>query len=109
MMNILNELHIEFESEYPIYFCHTWKVYDMRIGDSILIEVDGDYWHGNPEKAKVSQFHLLKNKKNDLMKDFIAKKNGFNLLRFWESDVHNAKDLVVKRLLEAIKEVKEVI
>jgi very-short-patch-repair endonuclease len=51
------------------------KFYDFILLDKILIEFDGDYWHG-----------LLKNKLNDMEKDRIALDEGYILYRVKESE-----------------------
>lgn len=102
MMKILKDLHLEYEIEYPIWFADSWKLYDFRINPNILIEVDGDYFHGNPSKNidKRKNFFILKNKKNDVLKNFVAKRNGYRLLRFWEDQIYNNKDEVINELLD---------
>lgn len=54
------------------------KIYDMLLLDDILIEFDGDYWHSIPENIK-----------NDKIKNEIAKRNGFDLIRIRESESNN--------------------
>jgi len=63
----------------------------------ILIEIDGDYWHGNPDfyningsdgKRKLNNIQLS-NIKNDREKDIFAKEHNFKLIRIWETDVNN--------------------
>lgn len=71
----------------------------------ILIEVDGDYWHCNPDSEyKVAKYSTQKaNVKNDLRKNEIAKKNKLKLLRFWESDIkgkiNEVKEVLKKEIL----------
>jgi len=107
MIEILRSLYIDFEVEYPIYFAGEWKVYDFRIEDKLLIEVDGNYWHGKVDKEskiRVSKFYQLKNKKNDHLKNFIAKRNGYEMLRFWETDLLDNREVVASKILEVLNE-----
>lgn len=107
MIDILTHLNLEFEVEHPIYFAGQWKIYDFLVGGRMLIEVDGDYWHGNPnlvvteEKSlKAKKYNMIQNKRNDIIKNFIAKRRGFTLLRFWESDIFEKKDEVIQAVLK---------
>lgn len=72
--------------------------FDFGIKDErILIEVDGDYWHGNPKlynedgsngKRKLNE--IQRNKKSkDIEKTKWAESRGFKLIRIWESEVND--------------------
>ena len=53
----------------------------------MLIEADGDYWHSNPNKfIELNEVQLI-NKTNDKFKNKLAEEKGFNLIRFWETDI----------------------
>ena len=54
----------------------------------MLIEADGDYWHSNPLIFKILNESQQKNKLNDEFKNKIAKNIGYNLIRFWETDIN---------------------
>lgn len=58
------------------------KYFDFILLNKIIIEYDGDYWH-----------NLLKNKENDIIKDNIAKKNGYIIFRVKESECKNVNIL----------------
>ena len=100
---------IPFEIEKSLPFKRSWKHYDIALDDyPILIEVDGDYWHGNEEFIKESRskrnLMQLKNKQNDYLKNWLAKSNGFKLLRIWESDIKNDIEGVRKKIQDIISE-----
>ena len=81
--NLLINQKIPFKEEYVLEN----KSYDFRVYDKILVEVDGDYWHSNPDKyTKLNNTQQI-NKINDKIKNLIAIKNGFILLRIWESEL----------------------
>ena len=103
MAKLLDSLYIEYEDEYAILFAREWKFYDFKIGDNILIEVDGDYWHTNPDSFKMNKSFKKQNKRNDILKNFIAKKRGFILLRFWEKDINENIEQVAAKILETIE------
>jgi G:T-mismatch repair DNA endonuclease (very short patch repair protein) len=72
--------------------------YDFIIkGKRILIEVHGDYWHGNPkyysingsnDKRKLNQIQLSKQER-DREKEKWAISRGFNLIKLWEDEINN--------------------
>lgn len=81
------------------------SIYDFLIfNKNILIEVDGDFHHCNPNtKHKIPTYDIqLKTVGNDYKKNILAKDNGFKLLRFWETDIKTNKDQVVKILKEEL-------
>lgn len=59
----------------------------------IIIECDGDYWHANPEIYNLGKLDMRqrKNLQRDKFKDEYLTKNGWIVLRFFESDIK--KDL----------------
>ena len=86
----------QFEVEY--------KLFDFKVGDRILIEVDGDFYHCNPNRNITPIYKTQKlTLKNDLEKNIIAKRNGYKLLRFWESDIKTDPKAVIKVVLNEMK------
>lgn len=78
------------------------KSYDFRIKDTnILIEIDGDYYHGNP-RLKKHFFKLEEVRKNDLIKDQLAQDNGYTLLRFWESEIYENPNIIINKINEQL-------
>lgn len=106
--NILEELGVKYEIEKPLQFKNGWKYYDIFLEEyGILIEVDGDYWHGNTmSKDKNSIMIQIKNKQNDAIKNFVAKSNNYDILRIKESDLKDNKDNVKKVIIEQINKRK---
>ena len=89
---LLLDNNIKFETQYDVYYEENkFKTYDFYLIDfNLLIEADGDYWHVNP--VKYNENDILtetqeKNIENDKFKNKLAKNNGYNLIRFWESDI----------------------
>lgn len=86
--DVLNNLNIEFINEYQIKD----RFYDIFIPNkNIAIEVDGDYWHCNPNKYPNGPINNIQKRTivKDNEKNQICKTNGITLIRFWESDIHN--------------------
>lgn len=102
MEDILKELGVDYEREFGVYFGGSFKYYDFKVGEKLLIEVDGDYWHSNLDSNKPNSKFLLENKRNDVAKTWIAKQRGFRLLRFWESDVLHSRDRVLNEVRDEV-------
>jgi very-short-patch-repair endonuclease len=72
----------------------------------ILIEVHGDYWHGNPKfygDTLKPLNNIQKNKINeDKIKYDLAQNYNFKLLTFWEYDIHNNPQKVIEEIKNAI-------
>lgn len=81
-------------------------LFDFKIkGKNILIEVDGDYWHCNPN-SKFSE-PIYETQKGNLIQDKIKEKwcldNGYKLLRFWESDINTKPEEIIKTLKKELE------
>lgn len=93
--DLLNELKIEYETEFYIKGKNKRCFYDIRIGN-LLIEVNGNYWHANPVlyKAKdLLSFHgniftAEEIWKIDKEKAELATENGYKILYLWETDIN---------------------
>jgi len=78
------------------------KSYDFKIKNTnILLEIDGDYWHGGPGINK--HFYKLDEvKTNDIIKNELALNNNYNLIRIWESDIYNEPTIIINKIKENI-------
>jgi very-short-patch-repair endonuclease len=99
--NLLSTLKIEYIFQYVVEDYN----YDFFIpSKNLLIEVDGDWWHCNPELNIIpihnSQKHTVE---HDRIKNAIAMKNNYQLHRFWENDIVNNRFEVVGKLMEILK------
>ena len=100
---ILSLLEIKYIHSYYIESIH--KIYDFYLPDyNILIEVDGDFWHCNPNtKFAIPECKTQKyNIENDKIKTQWALDNDYKLLRFWENDIKNNIKYIKQTLLETI-------
>lgn len=78
-----------------------YKFYDFEIeGTNILLELDGDYYHTNPNVYPDGPINAIqrKNIKNDLFKNQLALSNGFVLIRIWESDFKSNPSAIIKKI-----------
>lgn len=93
----LNSLNIIYTPEFPIKKKGGIYYYDCLINDNKLIEVNGDYWHGNPKIYKPDDIILkgsktgevvVKNKwASDNRKIKFAENLGYEVLVLWELDI----------------------
>jgi very-short-patch-repair endonuclease len=91
--SLLDELGIKYEPQYLIAnkFCVDAFVPDINL----VIQFDGDYWHGNPRKYKVLDKRQERRSKLDQSQDAYLVKCGFKVLRIWESDMKSNKTSVI--------------
>lgn len=81
---ILIKLGLDYKSQNPVI--GTKFINDFEVGN-IVIEVQGDYWHGNPkfyqEFNKVQQKMINRDKR----KKRVLEKMGYKVLYLWEYDI----------------------
>ena len=84
------------------------RYFDFYLPDAnLLIEVDGDYFHG------YGLLHEQKNKMQkhaewvDQQKDMWALAHGIPIIRIWEHDINNNPDKVKKLLIERVGKYRE--
>lgn len=76
-------------------------IFDFYFEDkNLLIEVDGDFHHCNPNSINsIPKYDIqLKTISNDIRKNKIADNKKIKLLRFWELDINNNLDSVIEIL-----------
>lgn len=59
---------------------------DFVIGDNVIIQIDGEYWHGHPRFSPLTDRQLNQRKK-DAAQDKYLIACGYTVIRVWESDV----------------------
>ena len=94
---ILESLNIKFKYQYQV----SSAIFDFLILETkIIIEIDGDFHHCNPNTIhKLPKYPIqIKTVGNDIRKNLIAEDNGYKLLRFWETDINNKPEEVIDRL-----------
>ena len=108
---ILEELEIPFQCKFRIYDknkVNFWfREYDFLIlNTNILIEVDGDYWHGNQNIFEELTEFQKSIQINDEIKENFAKNKGYNVIRFWGSDIKkNTQEIknIIREIWEKLK------
>lgn len=98
------------------------KQFDFLVEKLFLLEVNGDYWHANPEKYKSTD--IIKYPGNKLIfaeniweKDYdkkqIAKKYGYDVLYLWEKDINafktnnELKNYILKKIENKLNEISK--
>jgi len=95
--NILKQLKINYKPQKVV----GGFIYDYYLIDkNILVEVDGDYYHSNPEKFQQEDLNemQLRNQKRDKRKDVVALGLGYKIVRFWENDIMKNGEFVILEL-----------
>lgn len=92
-----------FTIPYERFYHFKHRIYDFYLPHfNLLIEVNGDYWHGNPKKYKKGDVLKFPGNRSVLVEDLwekdkkkidLAIKNGFNALTLWESDKKEFKSI----------------
>lgn len=110
LYNVLNNNNISYSAEFILKKDKSYYSYDICIGNKI-IEVHGDYWHGNPKLYKPDDI-ILKNSTNEILvkdkwkKDELkinhAKKAGYEVLIIWELEIKQCEEKVIKKILNYV-------
>lgn len=103
VQNKIKEMELDFKYSVIIGY----NQYDFgNKKHKILIEVQGDYWHSNPNLYSEKDLNeTQKNKKKrDEEKKLFAEKNGFELYYIWESEIYNNEYiLILNKIKDKIK------
>ena len=92
---MLNDLGINYEKKKNIGYYNC----DFKIKNKI-IEVQGDYWHGNPNIYNIFDIIQTKNMNRDLRKIKFLNNIGYDILCLWEYDIKN-------NLIESKQQIKD--
>lgn len=91
---VLDELNISYKREFALDFYSC----DNFLSDyNLIIEVMGDYWHGNPLKYNANKYCLNAIQSKTILKDkqkrgYIKKHYGYSVLNLWEIDIEQQLD-----------------
>jgi very-short-patch-repair endonuclease len=75
--------------------------YDFKLfKKNIFIEVDGDFWHCNPNTKHKKPIYesQFKNLEKDKIKNKWCSDNNYELIRIWETDINNNISEIIKKL-----------
>lgn len=102
----LSELGTDFI--YSFIYCK--RQFDFCIpSKKILIEVHGDFWHGNPRvygesciKGPLREHQRMK-QLDDKIKEELARQGGYSYVVFWEYDINHDFPAILQHLKELTK------
>jgi very-short-patch-repair endonuclease len=94
---------ISFKYNFPF---NNFRVDFYLIDYNLVVECDGDYWHGNPKFYNINNFNPIqqKNFDRDRRKEEMLKSNNIKFIRFWEYDIKNNFNTVKKIIWEKLQE-----
>lgn len=102
--NFLDKLGLQYEKQFEAKDIK--RFYDFAVkspmGSLILIEIDGDYFHGYNKLYEEKNMMQKHSEWVDNVKNEWARSRGYRLIRIWEHDINNNPTKVMKQLKEAI-------
>lgn len=97
----LKKLNIKYEEQY--YAESIKRYYDFYLIDyQVLIEIDGDFFHGYGKVYEEKSPMQKKNERVDNIKNEWAGVHGIPLIRIWEHDINDNPEKVLKFLAERL-------
>ena len=104
--DMLEDLGLEYEREKPLKYMQGYRYFDFHLVDyGVLIEVDGAYWHG--DVGNKPSYAGMMAKKNDVTKNWLAKKDGFKMLRIKEKELIENYNQVKENISSLIEDSKK--
>lgn len=97
---ILDSLNLNYCNQYLINNVARVDVFIPQY--NLIIQWDGDYWHGKGLSLDEMDYRQRKRVLLDKSQDAYFKHCGFNELRFWESDVNGDREFVCNTILDTI-------
>lgn len=75
--------------------------------NKLVVEVDGDWWHANPEWMKEkgrTELHPIQKKmiRQDKAKNTYLRNHGWTVLRFWERQVYRETSCCLDKIRECV-------
>ena len=94
---LLKELEIPFLTHIRPFTQNNYEV-DIMLNNKICIEIQGDYWHGNPSIFTSLDITQELNILRDSIKKKLLEENGYTVVYLWESDINTdinaVKDII---------------
>jgi very-short-patch-repair endonuclease len=101
--DFLKKLGVEYQYQFEAK--DIGRFFDFYLPKSnLIIEIDGDFWHGNPEKYNKEELrgHQIRAQRIDEYKNKWALLHGIPILRIWESDIRKNPKKVMNILKEEL-------
>lgn len=104
--NFLERLGVRYERQY--YAESVKRYYDFFLPDhNVLIECDGDYYHGYGVVYEEMSPMQKRNRRVDEIKNAWAGEHGIVLIRIWEHDINEHPAKVMRMLRERLSIAEE--
>lgn len=114
VFDILLEENMHFDIEFKIKKDKpgSYYSYDILLNNNKIIEVNGDYWHGNPVlyrptdillKGSSAEMFVFEKWHQDYNKIKFAESNGYSVMVIWEYDLKNNFIETKNKILEYAK------
>jgi G:T-mismatch repair DNA endonuclease (very short patch repair protein) len=87
IQNFLTNLGIEFDTHKYINIKHAYQCDIFVPSKKLIIECDGDYWHGNPEKYPAPTERQSKQIEKDKIRTKELKAKKFKIIRLWGKEI----------------------
>lgn len=88
IQNFLKQLNIEFYThQYIKEIKHAYQCDILIPSFNLIIECDGDYWHGNPRKFMFPSREQYEQQLEDIIRTKELIEVGYKVMRLWESDI----------------------
>lgn len=89
IQNYLKDLEIEFLTHQYMKIEHSYKCDIFIPSKNLIIECDGDYWHGNPKLYSDDKLRsrILLNRGVDNLRTKELLSKGYNVMRLWENEI----------------------
>jgi DNA mismatch endonuclease (patch repair protein) len=107
VMNALQKRNIYFAKHADKIFGKPDIVFRRK---KIVIFIDSDFWHYNPKKfimpatnVEYWENKIQKNRERDKLVNKTLKKDGWIVLRFWESAIKKNTNKVVDKIIKKLK------
>ena len=94
---MLESLNLPFQQEAPFgYYTVDFLLEEKKL----ILQADGDYWHVHPDKFPNPDESQKTTQRVDASCNSFIRNQGYQVLRFWESDLHNKPEECLKRIEE---------
>lgn len=91
IQNFLKQLNLKFLVHRPMReIKHSYQSDIFIHSINLVIEIDGDYWHGNTDnpRFKILNQKQINTKEKDVIRTKELMEKGFKVLRLWESEIN---------------------
>lgn len=98
---ILEEIGVDYQEQVLIE--NNFLVDAFIASKNIVIQWDGDYWHGYGKDIKEVDDRVRKRMQLDISQDAYMNKCGYRVMRFWAHEVYKERDKVSDNIKRAIQ------